>query len=78
MGAASEKVESIQELEAALERAKASPISYVITLDTDPLKITEEGGFWWDVAVPEVSPREEVRQAREFYEAQKAKQFKNL
>ena len=78
LGAASEKVESIQELEAALERAKASPISYVITLDTDPLKITEEGGFGWDVAVPEVSPREEVRQAREFYEAQKAKQFKNL
>lgn len=78
LGAASEKVGSIQELEAALERAKASPISYVVTLDTDPLKVTEEGGYWWDVAVPEVSPREEVRQAREFYEAQKAKQFKNL
>ncbi len=78
LGANSEKVRSINELEAALTRAKESPISYVITLDTDPLKVSEEGGFWWDVAVPEVSPREEVRDARNFYEAQKIKQLKNL
>ncbi len=78
LGAEAEKVDSISELEAALERAKAADKTYVITLDTDALKVTKEGGFWWDVAVPEVSHREEVRQARAFYEAQKAKQFKNL
>ncbi|MEI8646666.1 thiamine pyrophosphate-dependent enzyme [Paraglaciecola sp. Hal342] len=43
LGANSEKVRSINELEAALTRAKESPISYVITLDTDPLKVSEEG-----------------------------------
>jgi 3D-(3,5/4)-trihydroxycyclohexane-1,2-dione acylhydrolase (decyclizing) len=30
---------------------------------------TDAGGTWWDVAVPEVSLRAEVRAARERYEA---------
>jgi 3D-(3,5/4)-trihydroxycyclohexane-1,2-dione acylhydrolase (decyclizing) len=29
---------------------------------------TEAGGAWWDVAVPEVSARAEVRAARAAYE----------
>lgn len=78
MGASSEKVTTIAELEEALVRAKASPISYLITLDTDPDITTENGGHWWDVAVPEVSDREQVRQARKTYDAHKARQFKNL
>ncbi|QUX97072.1 3D-(3,5/4)-trihydroxycyclohexane-1,2-dione acylhydrolase (decyclizing) [Marinomonas sp. CT5] len=78
MGASSEKVTTIAELEEALVRAKASPISYLITLDTDPDITTENGGHWWDVAVPEVSEREQVRQARKTYDAHKARQFKNL
>ncbi|PYF84109.1 3D-(3,5/4)-trihydroxycyclohexane-1,2-dione hydrolase [Marinomonas alcarazii] len=78
MGASSEKVTTIAELEEALVRAKASPISYLITLDTDPDITTENGGHWWDVAVPEVSEREKVRQARKTYDAHKARQFKNL
>jgi 3D-(3,5/4)-trihydroxycyclohexane-1,2-dione acylhydrolase (decyclizing) len=65
-------------LEEALERAKASEISYVITLDTDALNTFDEGGSWWDVAVPEVSERDEVNEARRRYESFKAKQFKNL
>ncbi|MGQ7244647.1 3D-(3,5/4)-trihydroxycyclohexane-1,2-dione acylhydrolase (decyclizing) [Salinicola sp. V024] len=78
LGARSEKVGNIQELEAALERAKASSISYVVTLDTDGLVDTEEGGSWWDVAVPEVSVRSEVEEARRRYDEHKARQGKNL
>ncbi|WP_431025209.1 3D-(3,5/4)-trihydroxycyclohexane-1,2-dione acylhydrolase (decyclizing) [Halomonas sp. H5] len=78
LGAKAERVGNIQELEAALERAKASDISYVIAIDTDALADTQDGGAWWDVAVPEVSERPEVNEARKRYEAYKARQFKNL
>jgi 3D-(3,5/4)-trihydroxycyclohexane-1,2-dione acylhydrolase (decyclizing) len=69
LGAEAEKVQGIAELEAALARAGASDKSYVIVIDTDPAITTEAGGHWWDVAVPEVSPRAEVRAARRDYEA---------
>nr|WP_067294745.1 3D-(3,5/4)-trihydroxycyclohexane-1,2-dione acylhydrolase (decyclizing) [Marinobacterium profundum] len=78
LGARAEKVGNIQQLEAALERAKASPISYLITLDTDVVNAAEEGGSWWDVAVPEVSPREQVMEARRRYESFKARQLQNI
>ncbi|TFH85670.1 3D-(3,5/4)-trihydroxycyclohexane-1,2-dione acylhydrolase (decyclizing) [Billgrantia azerbaijanica] len=78
LGARSEQVGNIQELEAALARAKASDVSYVIAIDTDPLADTQDGGAWWDVAVPEVSERPEVNEARRRYEAYKARQFQNL
>jgi 3D-(3,5/4)-trihydroxycyclohexane-1,2-dione acylhydrolase (decyclizing) len=68
LGAQSEKVAGIAELEAALGRAKASNRTYVIVIDTDPAISTEAGGAWWDVAVPEVSDRPEVRAARAAYE----------
>jgi 3D-(3,5/4)-trihydroxycyclohexane-1,2-dione acylhydrolase (decyclizing) len=35
----------------------------VIVIDTDPLVTTEKGGTWWDVGVPETSPRDEVGEA---------------
>ena len=69
LGARSEKVADIAELEAALVRAKASDRTYVIVIDTDPAISTEAGGAWWDVAVPQVSERPQVRAAREAYEA---------
>jgi 3D-(3,5/4)-trihydroxycyclohexane-1,2-dione acylhydrolase (decyclizing) len=78
LGAAAEQVSGVAELEQALQRARASAISYVISLDTDPLATTEEGGCWWDVAVPEVSEREEVVAARKTYDSFKARQQKNL
>jgi 3D-(3,5/4)-trihydroxycyclohexane-1,2-dione acylhydrolase (decyclizing) len=61
LGAESEKVASIAELEQALNRAKSATACYAIVIDTDPMSTTEEGGCWWDVAVSEVSEREEVR-----------------
>jgi len=69
LGARSEKVDGVAGLEAALQRARASDRTYVIVIDTDPAIVTEAGGAWWDVAVPEVSDRPEVRAARAAYEA---------
>lgn len=69
LGANTEKVSGIAELEAAFGRAMDSEKSYVIVIDTDPAISTEAGGHWWDVAVPEVSTRAEVRAARRDYEA---------
>lgn len=68
MGASAIKVASISELEMALAQAKTSDRTNVIVIDTHPLISTTAGGHWWDVAVPEVSEREEVRQARKSYE----------
>ncbi len=63
MGALGEQVESTAELEAAFKRAKAADRTYVICIKTQPSQWTP-GDAWWDVGVPEVSDREEVRQAR--------------
>ena len=68
MGARAEHVASIPELEAALGRARASDRTYLVSIDTDPQRVTEDGGCWWDVAVPEVSERAPVRAARADYE----------
>jgi 3D-(3,5/4)-trihydroxycyclohexane-1,2-dione acylhydrolase (decyclizing) len=70
MGADTRKVTSIKELEAALAETRASPRTSVIVIDTDPYPTPDTGGWWWDVAVPEVSEREQVRTARRDYEAQ--------
>jgi 3D-(3,5/4)-trihydroxycyclohexane-1,2-dione acylhydrolase (decyclizing) len=68
LGAHSLKVKSIAELEDALKKARNAERSTVIVIDTDPLISTDEGGHWWDVAVPEVSVREQVKAARKDYE----------
>jgi 3D-(3,5/4)-trihydroxycyclohexane-1,2-dione acylhydrolase (decyclizing) len=68
LGATATKVAGLPELEAALMQARAAERTSVIVIDTDPLASTEAGGHWWDVAVPEVSERAEVRAARAAYE----------
>ena len=67
LGAMAEKVSTIGELEQALRRAKLSDRTHVIVIQTDPAITTEAGGAWWDVAIPEVSVRAEVRAARAAY-----------
>jgi 3D-(3,5/4)-trihydroxycyclohexane-1,2-dione acylhydrolase (decyclizing) len=67
LGALSENVADITELEAALQRARAANRTYLICIETDDTRTTNEGGWWWEVAVPEESPRESVRQARVAY-----------
>ncbi|MCU0830640.1 MAG: 3D-(3,5/4)-trihydroxycyclohexane-1,2-dione acylhydrolase (decyclizing) [Rhizobiaceae bacterium] len=63
MGATSVKAGSIAELEAALVRRASVEGPYVIVIDTDPYPSTPHGGHWWDVAVPETSERDAVREA---------------
>ncbi len=62
MGALGEHVVSIAELERAFERAKAADRTYVIDIKVSASQWTP-GDAWWDVGVPEVSTREQVRQA---------------
>ena len=69
MGAVARKVASIAELETALKLAEADDRTSVLVIDTDPLAVTDAGGHWWDVAVPEVSERPQVNAARKEYEA---------
>ena len=68
MGAISRKVAGLAELEAALAEARGQDRTSVIVIDTDPLISTDAGGHWWDVAVPEVSVRDEVKAARKRYD----------
>jgi 3D-(3,5/4)-trihydroxycyclohexane-1,2-dione acylhydrolase (decyclizing) len=74
LGALGENAKTIVDLEAALARARDADRTYVICIETDPNRATDEGGWWWDVAVPEVSQRAGVRKAREQYEIDKQKQ----
>lgn len=74
LGAVAEKADSIEALERAMARARECPRSYCIAIDTDPMACTEAGGHWWDVAVPEISERQEVRTARADYEDALARQ----
>jgi 3D-(3,5/4)-trihydroxycyclohexane-1,2-dione acylhydrolase (decyclizing) len=74
LGAIAERVAGIAELEAALARARIAPRTTVLVVETDPKASTEAGGHWWDVGVPEVSERAEVRAARAHYEAMRARQ----
>jgi 3D-(3,5/4)-trihydroxycyclohexane-1,2-dione acylhydrolase (decyclizing) len=69
MGANTEKVESLDDIPAAYARAKASDKTYVMVIDVAQYDWVG-GGTWWEVGVPEVSNRTEVRAARASYEAE--------
>ena len=73
MGAIAEKVESVDDLPAAWQRAKEADRSYAIVMDIDQYAWTE-GGAWWEVGIPERSDREDVRVARAEWEAEKKHQ----
>src|SRR5215218_4247355 len=64
LGAIAEKAASLADLEEAIRTARGHDRTSVIVIDTDPLESTDAGGHWWDVAVPEVSPRPQVEKAR--------------
>ena len=63
MGALTRKVESLTDLEDALRWAKTTDRTTVLVVKTDAYTWTP-GDAWWDVGVPEVSPRETVKKAR--------------
>ena len=75
MGAIVVKAGSIAQLETEMQAAKAANVPTLILIETDPAPGTGAGGTWWDVAVPEVSTRREVNEAREGYEQATKRQW---
>ena len=73
MGAIATKVDTIDALKQAFAAAKKADRSSVIVLEVDEYSWTE-GGAWWEVGVPEVSDREQVRVARAQLEAERKHQ----
>ena len=67
LGARSQKVSSLDELEEVVLAASGRAGVDVIVIDTDPGPSTEAGGVWWDVAVPAVSDRAAVDAAYQNY-----------
>jgi 3D-(3,5/4)-trihydroxycyclohexane-1,2-dione acylhydrolase (decyclizing) len=74
LGAYAIHVESIPALEAAMARAREAQRTTVIVVDSDPLRSTTVGGWWWEVGTPEVSEDDAVRAARRAYEEGKSRQ----
>ncbi len=73
MGAAARHCESMADLVAALEWAKATDRTTVLSIVTDAWTWVP-GDADWDVGVPEVSNRDSVQQARKHQENIRAKQ----
>jgi 3D-(3,5/4)-trihydroxycyclohexane-1,2-dione acylhydrolase (decyclizing) len=63
LGCLGEEVEDIAELEEAFERARKTDRTTVIAIRTAPHDWTP-GGAFWEVGVPETTPREDVSAAR--------------
>ena len=63
LGADTKKVSHLSELPNALKQARMSKLSYVIVIDTDPDITTSEGSSWWEVGMPQVSMRAQVKKA---------------
>ncbi|MER8692018.1 3D-(3,5/4)-trihydroxycyclohexane-1,2-dione acylhydrolase (decyclizing) [Mesorhizobium opportunistum] len=63
MGALTRHVDSLADLGQALDWAKTTDRTTVITIVTDAFTWTP-GDAWWDVGVPEISERPEVLEAR--------------
>ena len=74
LGAGAVHVANVAELKTAMQRARAAAHTQVIVIDTTPWRTTDDGGAWWEVAIPEVSERAEVREAREKYLQDKTRQ----
>ena len=74
LGAEARKVASLAELEDAVTAARTRNVTQVILIDTDAGPSTDAGGFWWDVAVPQVSVRPQVREAYRGYEQKRSRQ----
>jgi 3D-(3,5/4)-trihydroxycyclohexane-1,2-dione acylhydrolase (decyclizing) len=74
LGADVLRATTIDELRAALERAKTATRTTVVHIETDPLAPVPSSESWWDVPVSEVAQLDSTRQARKSYESSKAGQ----
>ena len=64
MGAEAHGVTSLAELSAVLRQTKGTPGVHVIVIEVAKHRWSE-GGSFWEVGVPEVSPRPQVAVARQ-------------
>ncbi len=67
LGAEAVHVDGLPALKDALRRARAARGTQVIVIDTTHTRSTDDGGCWWEVAIPETSLRREVDDAHERY-----------
>ena len=67
LGAEGVHVANVAELKTAMQRARAAARTQVIVIDTTHTRTTDDGGCWWEVAIPEVSERAEVQVAHAQY-----------
>ncbi|HET7863102.1 MAG TPA: thiamine pyrophosphate-dependent enzyme, partial [Burkholderiaceae bacterium] len=74
MGAEAVHVTGLPALRAAMVAARAATSTQLIVIDTTAERSTEDGGCWWEVAIPEISARSEVGDAHARYLAGKQAQ----
>ena len=74
LGADSVHAANLTELRAALRAARTASRTQVIVVNTTHTRTTDDGGCWWEVAIPEVSQRAEVGAAHAAYVAAKKDQ----
>jgi 3D-(3,5/4)-trihydroxycyclohexane-1,2-dione acylhydrolase (decyclizing) len=74
LGAEAVHVANVAELKAAMHRARAATATQAIVIDTSPERTTEDGGAWWEVAIPQVSDSAGVKEAHARYLAGKQTQ----
>ena len=73
MGGLAERVERIEDIPAAFDRARNADRSYALIIPVQT-HTWLEGGAWWEVGIPEVSDREQVRVVRAEHVSSKKKQ----
>ena len=78
LGADVIRARTVDDLRAALGRARAATGTTVVYIRTDPLAAAPDTGAWWDVPVAEVSGLDETRAAREDYDEHKRSQHRYL
>ena len=69
---------STADLRSAVRKAKESPRTTVIHVETDPLVPAPDSPAWWDVPVAETSVLDSTREARTTYEQHKSTQRHHL
>jgi 3D-(3,5/4)-trihydroxycyclohexane-1,2-dione acylhydrolase (decyclizing) len=74
LGAGGIHAANIDELRTALRAARAATRTQVLVINTTHTRTTDDGGCWWEVAIPEVSDSAQVDAAHAAYVASKKEQ----
>ncbi|MCG5213776.1 3D-(3,5/4)-trihydroxycyclohexane-1,2-dione acylhydrolase (decyclizing) [Streptosporangium sp. KLBMP 9127] len=67
LGARVLRATTVDSFRDALAEAKASPVTTVVHVETDPYVPAPDSGVWWDVPVAEVAALDSTREARAGY-----------